>query len=82
MSDTPNIFGMQIIESPWMPETSPKEYGHADWRERLNRNLNRPSTGRWEPLTYFKEETVLFMLGDRWYANPKAVVALRGACKP
>jgi hypothetical protein len=30
------------------------ETGFPDWRERLNRNLSRRSTGKWEPLTYDK----------------------------
>ena len=37
---------------PRVTDAMPHEYGYADWRERLERNLSRRSDGRWDPLTY------------------------------
>lgn len=41
--------------SPPFPTTTvaqPNESWFADWRKRLQRNLARPSVGRWDPLTW------------------------------
>lgn len=81
MSATDMLFGMRVVQSRMMPATSPHEYGHRDWRERLNRNLSRPSTGRWEPLTYVRHEPVVFMVGRDVYAHPDAIVALKFAAR-
>ncbi len=51
-----NAFGYEIITSDFLviddPAGRTEEVGHRDWRERLARNFARPSTGRWEPLTF------------------------------
>lgn len=58
------IFGMEIRPLPsWWPTG---EQWEPDWRERLDRNCNRPSTGRWEPLTYTLPDVYIIDRNKPW----------------
>ena len=53
--------GLPIVAHPWVPRTAPFRELRPDWRERLNRNLSRPSTGKWEPIDHDVERPVVFL---------------------
>lgn len=63
------------------------EVGYPDWRARLNRNLSRRSTGRWEPLTWMRpdyapdEHVYLIQHGGRTIAigHPMTIARAREA---
>jgi hypothetical protein len=88
-----DLFGIEVraINPEWLPKKRvPARAVPSDWRERLHRNLSRPSTGKWEPLEVdgFKyvpdDETVyLFSPGaigmrgsDVVVMHPKAIAML------
>lgn len=57
------------------------EVGYLDWRERLNRNLSRPSTGKWEPLTQPDPRPQVIMLGADFLMHPRSIVTLRNLAR-
>lgn len=47
--------GQPAVPRPAERPAPPTETAHADWRERLTRNLSRRTDGPWEPLTFTPE---------------------------
>lgn len=76
----PTIGGIRVIASKWLPPESRWKV-YPDWRQRLARNLSRPSTGRWEPLDDGQTPNV-FLIGGSLYAHPRAIAGLIAAASP
>ena len=78
------LFDVPIIESPFAMTEETAFVWPPDWRQRLERNLGRPSTARWEPVAYETTRTVpaVIMVGNVCYAHPKVVKALRASPAP
>lgn len=66
------IAGIEIVGSPYCPRYS--FAGYPDWRQRLARNLARPSLGKWEPL--HRDVPNAFLINGRLYTHPANVVGL------
>lgn len=60
------LFGMPIHILPSWVKTG--EQGYPDWQERLERNLNRSSMGKWEPLTFHLPDA--YLVRSDWLTNP------------
>jgi hypothetical protein len=73
------LFGIRVLTSPHLePPGPPHLRFYPDWRERQARNFSRPSTGKWEPLTYEQPRTNAVMIGGTLTMHPDSLVALRG----
>lgn len=57
------------------------EVCHPDWRARLNRNLSRPSTGKWEPLTHPDPRPQVIMIGADYFMHPRSIVTLKNLAR-
>lgn len=72
-----NLGGIRVIASPHVAPIG-TELPHADWRQRLARNLAAPRRAgvwpTWEPLTYCPPN--VFLLGGDVLMHPKSIAAM------
>lgn len=71
------LLAPRIVPAPMLAPTELFPAPAVDWRERLARNLGRPSTGRWEPLEIPTRAPAAWIGPDgHIYAHPSVAARL------